>query len=176
MGSTMSFDRTVVIAKRDYLSRVKTRGFWIGTLLLPVVMLGMAILPSVFMMKTQGELRLAIVDESHKVGKRLADELLKQSSADSPDPQRGVASRLQIDLEATDGDAEAKRKALDDRVLSESLDAWLWIPADILTANRAEYHGESVSNLVTQEVLERRLSTVVRSIRFSEAGLDSSLV
>jgi ABC-2 type transport system permease protein len=197
MPRSARLDRIAVIAKREYVSRVKTKGFWIGTLVLPIFMLAMAFLPGLFLSKTQSELRLVVVDASGKVGTPLVERLSEggrgkgaaaaaaTKAGDTPDvesiqrqaeAQPGLASRLKVVNEPLAADGAAQRADLDRRVLEEKLDAWLWIPADILESNRAEYHGESVSNLVTQEILEVRLSRVVRSIRFAEAGLDAAQV
>ena len=32
----MRLDGTLAVAKREYLTRIKTRGFWLGTLILPL--------------------------------------------------------------------------------------------------------------------------------------------
>ena len=37
---------TAIILKREFFERVRTRGFWIGTLILPLFMGGITILPS----------------------------------------------------------------------------------------------------------------------------------
>ena len=53
----MRIDPILTIAKREYLSRVKTKGFWIATLLLPLAMAALTILPSVIAMKTRAWLK-----------------------------------------------------------------------------------------------------------------------
>ncbi len=74
--------------------------------------------------------------------------------------------------EAPQADAAAQRADLDRRVTAKQIDAWLWLDADALASNRVEYHARSVSNLLTQEVLEGDLSTAVRGVRLRQAGLD----
>jgi ABC-2 type transport system permease protein len=187
----MRLDRTFTILKREYLSRVKTKGFWIGTLLLPIFIAAVSILPSVFLMKSRAALRLAVVDESGVLGKELLERLAVEkdegketerepAKARLPETAQkapsGMASKFQVTLEPRAQDAAAQAKDLDSRVLDKKLDAWLRIPADVLTANRVEYHGESVANFMTQEVLERRVSDVARAARIREAGLDADLV
>jgi ABC-2 type transport system permease protein len=181
-----------VVIKREYLSRVKTKGFWLGTLLLPIFMAAMAFLPSLFLLKTAGALRLAIVDESGKIGTPFAERIRSapadpaETKADlaktpalaeeAPRRARALASKVTVTLETPAADAKAQNAELDRRVLAEEIDAWMRIPADVLTSNRAEYHGESVSNFVTQELLENRLSAVTRQVRLSEAGLDAAQI
>ena len=77
----MRIDPIVTIAKREYLSRVKTKGFWIATLLLPLAMAALTILPSVIAMKTRASQRLAIVDEAGGFGEALAAKLVEDEKA-----------------------------------------------------------------------------------------------
>ena len=58
----MRLDHVTTILKREYLSRVKSKGFWIATLILPLVMASVVILPSLIAMKAKASLRLAVVD------------------------------------------------------------------------------------------------------------------
>jgi ABC-2 type transport system permease protein len=73
------------------------------------------------------------------------------------------------------GDAAAQRAALDRRVLDKQIDAWVWISLEGLAQEEpvAEYHGESVSNFVTQAELGRAISAASREMRLSEAGYDA---
>lgn len=176
-------DRIWVLIKREYGSRVKTKGFWLGTLLLPIFMAAMAFLPSLFLLKSRGALQLAIVDESGQIGERFA-ERIRTTTPDAapgnaaetpPEPgkeRRALASKVEATLVKPASDARAQAAELDSRVLAKEIDAWLRIPGDVLTANVVEYHGESVSNFVTQELLENRISAVVREFRLGQAGLD----
>jgi ABC-2 type transport system permease protein len=185
----MRLDRTFTIFKREYLSRVKTKGFWIGTLLLPIVMAAAIILPSLLMVQTRAALRLAVVDQSGALGQALIQQLAAEKEDGSEDLKEqvrgpakvgrsssGLASKFQVTLEPRAQNATAQAKDLDRRVLDKELDAWLLIPADVLASNRVEYHGESIANFVTQEVLGSRVSDVARAARIREAGLDAALV
>ena len=182
MARRVRFDRIWVLIRREYGSRVKTKGFWLGTLLLPIFMAAMAFLPSLFLLKSRGALQLVIVDESGRVGQAFAERIRTAPSSEAEEKgdgateatrgRRPLATRVEAALEPPAADTKAQAAELDRRVLGKEIDAWLRIPADVLAANVVEYHGESVSNFVTQELLEGRLSAVVREVRLSGAGLD----
>jgi len=186
----MLANNVVVIARREYLSRVKTKGFWIGTVLLPVLMLSMTILPQLLIARSKSTLRLAIVDQTGKVAAPLQGKLALQSPAGkdgdpSPDETAKIESRgrrstplstFVVELVEPKPDADAQRAELNRRVMAKEVDAWVWIGADALTSNRIEYHGESVSNFVTQGRLQDIVTDVVRDVRLKEAGYDADLV
>lgn len=174
----MRIDKLSVIARREYLSRVKTKGFWIGTVILPLFMLAVTVVPSLLIAKLRGSLQVAVVDETGKLGPALI-ERLREAAAEAQTPgerdKHPEASNIVVELVERAGDAAAQRAELDRRVLDKQSDAWVWISLDGLAKEEptVEYHGESVSNFVTQEQLERAISTVSRELRLSEAGYDA---
>ena len=161
------FDRILVIAKRDYLSRVRTPAFWITTVILPLLMSGWVVLPSLIMSKSRGGLRLAVVDETGKVAAVLAKEFVAPPSAEGPKVD------VTLKVEPPAADAVAQKKKLDGRVLADEIDAWLWITPKVFDDNRVEYHGRTLSNFITLERVERLLSRVVREQRLAAAGYDA---
>lgn len=178
----MQVDKILILAKREYLSRVKTKGFWIGTVLLPLFMVLAMVLPSLSLARSKSTLRLALVDTTGTVGDALAAELQSETEAPAKAPASGAApaaapaaKRLQtfvLTRVAPAPDAAAQRGELDRRVLDKELDAWLWIDQPGLAKNKVEYHGESVANFLTQERLEDAVSNAVRTARLSAAGYD----
>ena len=61
--------KTWTVIKREYLSRVKTKGFIIGTLAMPVMILVLGLLPSVFMrMKSENQYKSCFrMEESNEI-------------------------------------------------------------------------------------------------------------
>jgi ABC-2 type transport system permease protein len=169
----MRGDKVRIIARREYLSRVKTKGFWIGTVILPVFLVAMMVVPSLVIAKTKAELRLVVVDQTGRLAEPLAAKLRETGGAGRQ------ASNFELELVEAPADGEGRdalRRRLDARVLAEEIDAWVWLPADVLERNRVEYHGESVSNFITQEVLEDRISDVLSASRLAAAGYDAARV
>jgi ABC-2 type transport system permease protein len=216
----MPTSKLLVIVKREYLSRVRTAGFWIGTVALPVVMAAWMVLPSLIMMKSRGELHLAVVDETGKVapalqariaaaerGSSTADEgadgtategAAGEGSAEgavstgseaaaggeaAQDDRRNrrLGASFHLEVLAPEADEAAQRTALDRRVLAEAeggdeLDAWLWIDAEGLANNEVEYHGATVSNILTLEALDDLVTEIVRAQRLSDSGYDVATI
>jgi ABC-2 type transport system permease protein len=165
-----SFDRILVVARRDYLSRVRTPAFWITTVMLPLFMAGWSVLPSLIMAKSRGGLRLAVVDETSKVAPVLEKEVAGGPKDDGPKVD------LTLKVEPRAADAAAQRKELDRRVLADEIDAWLWITPRVFDDNKVEYHGRTTSNIITLERLERLLTRVVGEQRLTAAGYDAAQV
>lgn len=174
----MRFDAVSTILKREYLTRVKSKGFWIATLLLPVAMLVLTVVPTLIAMKTRASLRLAVVDELGGIAAGL-EERLAAAERDATSgggllrrDRQPEAASFRIEAVPLDGDPAAVRDTLDRRVLAGELDAWIWISEAGLATDRVEYHAETVSNFITQGRLERALSRAVAAARLERAGLD----
>jgi len=158
------------ITKREYLARLRSKGFWISTIALPIMMAAWAVLPSLMVAKARTSQKLAVVDRTHQVA-----ELL-QSALD--DLAKRTADQVSFDLEVVEPrvDAESQRADLDQRVLDEEIAAWVWIDPEMLAENRVEYHAESVSNFITQQALTGALSVAVQQVRLVESGYDPEIV
>lgn len=163
-----TFDaRMLVVAKRDYLSRVRTPAFWITTVILPLLMGAWLVLPSLIMHKSRGGLRLTVVDETGKVAPRLEKDIAGDGQADG-----GPQVDFTLRVEPPAADKAAQKKELDRRVLADEIDAWMWIDPQVFADNKVEYHGRTLSNVITLGRVERVLSRVVREQRLAAAGYD----
>jgi len=164
------------VTKREYLARLKSKGFWISTIALPVLMGAWAILPGLMMAKTTAGQRLAVVDETGQIADRLKDQLEDWSQRSSDLLEGGQPVRFDLEIIHPGSDLAELKRELDRRVLEQEIDAWIWIDEELLAQDRVEYHAESVSNFITQEVLGSALSRVVRTTRLEEAGYDAEVV
>ena len=176
-------DNIVVIAKREYLQRVKTKGFWISTLLIPLFILAVTVLPAALIGMSETQQTILVVDETGRLGAELAQRANSRDGKPKPDAdKRGMAvdesqmARFDIRVEPVAAQRETQRAALNRQVLDEEIDAWIWIPRSVLQGDRVEYHARNTSNLFTQDALEDDLSWVVRRARLAEAGLDPERV
>lgn len=165
-----NLDRILVVAKRDYLSRVRTPAFWITTVILPLLMGAWMVLPSLIMSKSRGGLRLAVVDQTGKVAPVLVKEVAGTPGKEGPKVD------LTLKVEPAAADTAAQRQELDRRVLADEIDAWLWITPRVFDDNQVEYHGRTLSNFITLERVERMLTRVVREQRLTGAGYDAKQI
>lgn len=161
-----------ILIKRECLSRVKTKGFIIGTVVFPVFVLLLMFLPGLFMqMGTEGTRKIAVIDFTG----RLAAPM-KESAAEI---ERDAAGKSMYTLESEAGDPntiESVKGTLNRRILSGGLDAYLVLSPDILDSNRYEMYARNVSNFQMNRTLDDLVTGVVTRIRLSESGLNPETV
>ncbi len=172
----MRISKVKTITKREYLARLKSKGFWISTIALPVLMAAWAVVPGLMVANTRAGQTLAVVDLTGRVAKPLAEQLDEWSKRSTDLLGGGQPVSFELEIMPPGEDADTLRQRLDRQVLDGEIDAWIWIDEDLLAEDRVEYHSESVSNFITQEVLGSAVSRVVRAIRLEEAGYDADVV
>jgi|CXWL01.1.fsa_nt_gi ABC-2 type transport system permease protein len=186
----MQLDKMWVILRREYVTRLQTKSFWISTLTVPLLMAAMTILPSLLLVKAKGDHRLVVVDETGLLAAPLLARLTGTTIERSPSPETETDSpgktlrkqeapgqiTFQVSSDPLGADPEAQRAALEKRVLAGEIDSWLWLTREGIEKGEVEYHAESVSNFITQERLSNAVSAEVRHLRLTEAGFDPEKV
>lgn len=149
-----------LIIKREYITRVKTKGFVIGTLIVPLLGVGFTFL-IVFLVSHQSSqaMRLTIVDNAGGIAPAVASQL--QARMSQGKPQFSIADS--IDRPA---DSDAVQKDLRGKINAGSLDGYLVIPADL--SRPVELHTKNagnfsllgpISSAVNEAVVEARLNS-----------------
>jgi ABC-2 type transport system permease protein len=170
----MQLDNIRIVAKREYLQRIRSKGFWIGTVIFPLFAVAMTVLPSLLMMRSRTDHKVVVLDDTGRVAAHLTAERPKTAP---PEPRERVRmAQVEFIREVPQVDRKAQEGVLDRRVLDKEIDAWIRITSGALAGEPVEYHGRSTSNFMTQEVLEDRLTEAVRRVRLADAGYDPDKV
>ena len=158
--------KTIAIIKREFLTRVKTKGFVIGTLLLPVFILFVTFAPALLtQVNKESTRKIAVIDFSNQLYAPLQEkfESRKQRESASFDLEKVATTPENL--------PETKQK-LSQRVKNKDLDAFIVIPQNIFKENSFELYAKNVSNISLNETLESTLSNLVTQIRLEKSGLD----
>ena len=150
--------KTWLIIKREYVTRVKSKGFVIGTVMVPLIGIVTVLLIG-FLARHQSDkaLRIAIVDNAGGMAEPTARGLGAMLSGDKPMFAITESIEKPVSPDATEHDLRAK-------VNSGALDAYLVIPSDL---NQSfELHARNTGNFgilaplngaLNQALIEERL-------------------
>lgn len=159
----MSLKVTAII-KREYLSRARTKGFIIGTLLFPLILVllfgGIFIIGSLFKPTTR---TYAILDASGVIYEKFIN-----MQADTL--KNGEPEYIFIKKTAGASGTEAVLEDLKQQVRSEELDGYLYIPANIVEDREAVYSARNVSDFEEQGDFRGTLSYIVTNLRLEKRG------
>lgn len=165
-------NKMFVLIKREYLIRVKTKGFIFGTLFLPFFILLVSVVPVVLgRFAGEDQKHIAVIDLSQRIFDPL-DAFLNETKTDAEGQPLYRLEQVKTDLNGL----EEQKKSLNKQIEAGERDAFLLIPEDVFENNRFELYAKNVSNFDFNATLENAVSNVVSVIRLNESGLDPQLI
>ena len=152
-----------LIIKREYLTRVKTKGFIIGTILVPLLGLGFCLL-IIFLVrhKPTQTMRLVIVDNSSTLAQPITQNL--DAKLENGQPEFTIVETIVHPVSP-----DTVQQDLRSRINSEKIDAYLLIPAD--ATQSFELHMRNPDNFALIGPLSGAVDQAVISARLSDRGV-----
>lgn len=144
----------LVVARREFLVRVRTIWFIVVTVLGPVGMIGLILVPAYLAKKSIDDgIKIQCVDHT-------PDEVCGKFATD------GKRFRIEII------DPDTPEEVLEKRIRDEEIDGYLILPEDLLGGASAIYRGANTSNMPLMRILkEELLQRAVVLTRARKAGL-----
>jgi ABC-2 type transport system permease protein len=174
------------VIKREYIQIVRTKGFIIGTVLGPVFMLALIVVPIIVSSASvEKQVKIGVVDLTNEIFM----ELDKKLDGKDYRLKDGFRRYLLEKFEPSPG-IEELRNELRERVLRKELSAYIYIPADVLEVGplksaaryskpeeaKAEYVSEHTTDFEELRALSGALNNVVIEKRLKREGLDPQKV
>jgi ABC-2 type transport system permease protein len=170
---------TFIIAKREYLERVRTRSFVIMTLFIPMLMFGAILGPTLLMNRTTGEAKHMVVvaadrDTAEMIRSRIEQKQDEQKSGDKADSKLGQKRGLSpshFTVEVSTNTADSERSALTQKVKDKQLDAFLWATPEAIKARKIDFVTPDVSSVIENSVLADSVAEALRRSALKSKGL-----
>lgn len=156
-----------MVIKREYKTRVVSKGFLISTIAIPALFAGMMFFVAAVNVGSPGRaFRIAVLDESGSLG-RLVRENLAAETRSGGKPKFVIEEEPEIS-----GSVATARSRLDELTRRGHLDGYLWIPAGVATgAAQAELIERSESLLMSKDAIEHAISDAVIAGRLRAYGV-----
>ncbi|MCP4447511.1 MAG: ABC transporter permease [Myxococcales bacterium] len=146
-----------IIARREFLERVRSKWFAIVTILGPIGMIAAVVLPAYLSVRSAQEgFHVQVVDLSG----------------------RDVAGMMDIDLDAKGVSFKLENvppdtpiHVLEERIRVQEIDGYLLFPKDTLAGGEVKYRGDNASNLLVTKGLRSLVDFAVFRARGTEMGL-----
>ncbi len=137
----------MVIARRELYERIKSKWFVVMTLLGPIFMVALVVIPALIATRGTSGARIEIIDQTGTIGQPLAEALKI------------------LDWKATIVPPETPQQTELDRIREDQINGFLTIPPDALDGGRILYLGDNASSQVVQAVLQRFVTEIVQRQR-----------
>jgi ABC-2 type transport system permease protein len=158
--------KLLTVIRREYVTRVKTKGFWISTALIPAFMVVITVVPSLMATRQQEHVTLGVADRTGHVIEPLRGELDEIRER----PWRPMPVEV-VELPA---DADSADYAA--MVLDGDVDAYVVIDEEDLAGGDVPYYARVTTNILVQEELGDILQRIFTERRLRDAGLDPEQV
>lgn len=156
-----------LVIKREYKTRVASKGFLISTIAIPAVFAGIIFFVAASNGGRSGHLlKIAVLDESGTLGQLVRQNLAAETRSDGK-------PRVVIELEpGLSGSSAAARSRLDELTRRRHLDGYLWIPAGVATGDaQPELIERSESLFSSKGAIENAVSDAVIAGRLRAYGV-----
>jgi ABC-2 type transport system permease protein len=178
-GSVSGVAKMVLVVRREFMERVKTKAFVISTILVPVLLGAMMFAPLLLSrIMPDKPTTIAVLDGSGLLFDALDRELASDPEDDFiPDPSRSGEKTRRYVVERITRDGRDAEELLDEqaaRVEDKTLTAYLVIPEEIMESGEEEatYYARNLSNLDGIRRVRRALSEAVVTQRLENRGVD----
>ncbi len=172
----MSWSKVFAVIRREYVERVRTKAFWIGTLLIPVFFLVYMAIQIASSHKATGERKIAVVDLTGRLYRPLEKDLAEQEERGGEKPKTTKGVHWVLEQRQVKRDLESTKEALRKEVLQKKINGYLILDPALLEKDQAEYHSITVSELVAMKQLERSVNHVVLREKIARRGLPPELL
>lgn len=176
--------KILVVARRDYLATVVTKGFILSILMAPLLTVVGILVPKAMKERADASERtIVVLDGTGVLFPLLQAEVAAHNSRDAIDPKTGEPNATRYKLEAgPEGPVtDEVRLALSDRVRKEEVFAFVEIPPNFLDAPAGTrpvlpFYAQKVSVGSDRRAIEKIIQRAAQGERLRRAGIDQAIV
>src|SRR5579875_765649 len=154
------------VVKREYLTRVLTKGFIISTVAIPALIIGVIVF-QFFVAEKQPALTqtITIVDEAGQLGDLIESFLARQKLPD------GKPAFSVVQIQEQPLDPKELRARLTARTRTHRLSGYLWIPRGILSGEKPQFVVRNPGAFMTLETINEAVREAVISRLLKSRGV-----
>ena len=171
----MNWKKTFAVIRREYIERVRTKAFWVATLLIPLLFLGYVAIQIAMSRKTGGQRQLVVVDMTGKLYAPLAEELAVTEARQKEEPSGPKGPHWSLVERPLTGDLTATKEALRKEVLDKKISGYLILEPAKLEKESVEYYSTTVSDYIPLTQLQSALNRIWIRQKMAARGLPADL-
>ena len=165
----MNFRHIQLIIKREYVEKLRSPGFIIGTIGGVLVIVGLSFLPLLLKAFDQGPMRIAVVDPHNLVYPYIPQTTGTEQPALGPSGQPGVPSQLAVIVFSRAGTRDLS--ALSERVKQGKISAFVTVEGDRASDATFKIYAKDKPGPATLARIQVLLNAAATHSRLLESGL-----
>jgi ABC-2 type transport system permease protein len=171
----MNWKKTFAIVRREYIERIRTKSFWIATLLIPFLFLAYIAFQISSSRKTGGERTIVVVDQTGTLYAPLEKELATTETEQKAKGSGNKGPHWNLKPAPAGTDLAATKEDLRKQVLAKQISGYLVLEPQKVKNDEVEYYSTTVSDFIALNQLERSLNRVRMREKMHDRGLPTDL-
>lgn len=170
----------LIIAKREYLERVRSRSFVIMTFLIPALVLGVIVVPNMLANRGSSESKnIVVVAADRDTAEMIRSSIEKEqdeaqsAAAKNSGSHRGLPPTHFAPQVSTDT-TQAGRDALTEKVKQKQLYGFLWVTPEAIAAKKLDFVTRDVSGVLDNGVLGQIVGDALTHLALKQKGMQES--
>jgi ABC-2 type transport system permease protein len=163
------------IAKWEFFERVKKKSFIVSLLMMPLIIVLFAVVPSLLASKPDENVRnFGIIDQTDSLASIISKKLAEKYKLPNGKPNYAITV-----ISDQDKDLDHLKKIATAKILDNEIEGYFIIPATVLgvgDTEEIEYRAENVGNIRDQERFSTMLEDVIIEGRLRAAGFDAKRI
>jgi ABC-2 type transport system permease protein len=171
-------NKILAVIRREFIERVRTRAFVIGTLIVPLITFGFGYLPQLMLKRDTRPRDVVVIDAATGSAGDSLEAALRKVMMGRAETKRARYNLVRVRT----ADPDRVRDSLIQRVGAEAtaqdpgLDGILVLTDPGIEAGKLDYFGTNVASINDMRSLERAIAPVIRTARMARLGADSAMI
>lgn len=164
---------TWLIIRREYLDKVRTKGFIISTLAMPLL-IGLAILPGRLITIKSGKAhRVVVVSADRDLAAQVKSQLeeLTKSDAGEESSGQGVGK---YEVETSSDLSDAERNLLKERIGRKEIDGYVWLGSQEIASRSITYFRRETGDFLDESAMRSALRNAFYGTALVQRGVSST--
>jgi ABC-2 type transport system permease protein len=166
-------NKALAVARWEYVEKIKSKAFLISLFLMPLIMVGMGVIPTLLATRADTVPRvIGIIDETKELTQQLSAKFEEKYKLPDGKPNyifRSIGKEPILDI------SEAKKEG-DRLVISEAIEGYIILRSSINTDTTFEYRSQNVGNFKITERLSRTIRDIVVEKKLKAEGLNPEFI
>jgi ABC-2 type transport system permease protein len=168
----------MLIIGREYMVRVRTRAFLLFTLLMPLFVGGVVVLPSKLMSRGPSTRRVVVVSADPALGNAVRAELTAShfSAEEVESEPSGNPAHPEFDVSLQNAPSETLRQQLTAELRQGRLDGVVWIDSNAAANRKVTYYSRNANDFVATSLVSRALRMALGQSQLTAHGFSPGQV
>ena len=164
-------NKSLRVAKWEFLERVKTKAFIIGLFMMPTIIAVFTVIPNLLASKADEKMRtIGVIDETDSLLPYLSQRIAKFKLPDSS------ANYQLVKITDDDRSREHLKILATAKILDNEIEGYFLLPVDVMEKGKIEYRSENVGNIRDQERFSKILEDVIIERRLEAKGYNAKAI